>query len=84
MKIQSIVSVILLGLAGSSYAFASAAQWPSAAVEENDPQVLAFYQARCDQWSNESQLQGEQREAFRANCLSSAGELWPVGRDESE
>jgi len=27
---------------------------------------------------------GKQREAFLANSLNSAGELWPVGWDKSE
>lgn len=84
MKIQTLLSIALLGLGGSGIAVAAGPQWPADAQEENNPQVLAFYQARCDQWAAESRLQGEQRDAYNANCINNAAQLWPVGWDESE
>ena len=82
MKTHTLLGITLLGLAGS--AFAAGAQWPAGAMDTKDPNVVAFYQSRCGQWTGESGLQGEQKDQFLANCLGSASALWPVGWDESE
>jgi hypothetical protein len=81
MKIQTLLGITLLSLAGSSFA---AAQWPTEVMDANDAGVLAFYQERCSQWAGDSGLQADQQEQFLANCLGSASGLWPVGTDDSE
>ncbi len=71
--------VVALSLLGLSAAVAAEPQWPQDAVDEQDPRVIAFYNQRCAQWTDESQLQNQAREAFHANCMASAPQLWPVG-----
>ncbi len=77
MNSKIVVALSLLGL--SAVALAAEPQWPQDAVNEQDPQVIAFYTQRCAQWTDESKLQNQAREAFQANCRASAPQLWPVG-----
>jgi len=82
MKIRTLLITGLLGLACNAYA--AELQMPTDAMDENDPRVLEVYKQRCDEWTAESKLQGEKREQFRANCMASAKQLWPVGWDLSQ
>ncbi len=79
MRSKSLVALTLLGLAGSLQA--ADLQWPQDALNEKDPRVQTFYAEQCAQWSEQSALQGQARDDFKANCMSSATTLWPVGLD---
>lgn len=77
MSKKTWIVLALLGLTATAQA--AELQWPQDAMDETDPRVVAFYNQQCTQWSEQSNLQGAEREAFHANCMASASQLWPVG-----
>ena len=81
MNSKIVMALSLLGLSAATQA--ADPQWPQDALDDKDPQVIAFYTQRCNQWADESKLQNPAREAFQANCMSSAPKLWPVGFEAS-
>ena len=75
--------IAALFLAGFS-SLVSASPFFAPDADENSPQVVAFYQGRCNQWADENALQGAQRDAFVANCLTDIPQVWTVGMDNSD
>jgi len=84
MKKNALLTLALLASAGTVLAAQTTAEWPANATNENDPRVLAFYQARCNQWADEKGLEAEARSSYLENCLQAAPQVWPVGEDRSE
>ncbi len=81
MHNKYLITIAMLGLSGSLHA--ASPQWPADALDESDPRVQTFYAQQCDQWTEQSKLQGEARGKFLANCMGSAARIWPVGSDNS-
>lgn len=63
---------------------AQAAEWPADALDENDPNVIAYYKATCEQWAGEENLSGANRDEFIKGCVADAPQIWPVGIDEKD
>jgi len=53
-------------------------------LDENEPQVQAFYRMSCSNMADAQQHRGEARNSFMQTCLADAPAIWPVGFDESE
>lgn len=53
------------------------------AQDESDPQVVAIYQRQCNQWADQNQFQGDQRNDYLANCVQDMAQVWPVGLEQS-
>lgn len=77
-------ALFLIPLAFAQVALASQVEPSLNAIDENEPQVLAFYSQECNKMADKNALQGEKRDGFLKGCLADAPHIWPVGQDKSE
>lgn len=78
-------ALMLVPLAATQIALAADQVEPSLnGQDDNEPQVVAFYNQQCSRMADQSGTQGEAREAFLQNCLDNASSTWPVGQDKDE
>ncbi|MGB0714197.1 MAG: hypothetical protein ACPGUC_11635 [Gammaproteobacteria bacterium] len=77
-------AIALIGGAVSGHAWAKPAPvaFPINAQEDNEPQVVAYYQDRC---AGYAAGQGQAGNAgFIDRCLGHAPEVWPVGTEADD
>jgi hypothetical protein len=78
-------ALMLVPLAASQIAFA--AEQVEASLngqDDNEPQVVAFYNQQCNRMADENSLQGDDRTAAIKACLEDAPNVWPVGQEKDE
>jgi hypothetical protein len=66
-------------LAAPTVFAADAPVWPSGVAAKNDPALIAFYGAQCNQYADRNGLTGKQREAYLTECGSAMQKVFPVG-----
>ena len=82
MSSRVFVTLFLAATSTPLLAAISEPQWPAGATNDNDPRVVAFYQAQCQQWATEGQMAGQNQSDYVAKCLTNAPSIWPVGQEQ--
>ena len=76
---------VLLGMTSVAALAANALPpFPGNAHDESEPQMVAWYQARCESWATDQRLEGDNRDSYVAGCVADAPNVWPVGLDKSD
>ncbi|MGB0720774.1 MAG: hypothetical protein ACPGU7_00130 [Gammaproteobacteria bacterium] len=74
---------LVVGLAsGTTWASTAPVAFPIDAQEDNEPQVIAYYQDRCNGYAAGQGLAGDA--TFISRCMGHAAEVWPVGTEADE
>lgn len=82
-RITTLAALLVFG-AGTALASQTMPPWPMDTLDENDPQVIAWYQAKCENWASEMGVQADGRQTYVAGCMQNAPETWPVGYEEEK
>ena len=78
---QSVVLMSGLLVSAAALSATEPVAWPAGAQDKQDPRVLAFYEAQCNNWADGHGLPAEQRGAYLQQCRVSAAMVYPVGYD---
>lgn len=77
------LSMTLAGLALVSTAWAGVDAPFADALDDSDPRILAAYEAQCNEWAQNPDVQVEGVN-YKDWCLQQMPEIWPVGLDPAD
>lgn len=76
--------VLLIGWASGPAMADLSKTWPLKGANESDPRVIEAYQQQCENWAQEQNQQGQDKERFLQGCMENIRLTWTVGFEEDK